>query len=143
MDWVDARFPCYFSRASVIVFWTALLIITTSHSHNQLKNLLLIFSKRNGYLLLEKSHHVSSTNWWSGFMEWLLQFQENHSIEIQGRFTDLNGIEPVELFKNLPPEPRIALSVSEVWWTDWFLEEFPGEIWAEIWAKLRVANHTH
>ena len=94
-------------------------------------------------LLLENSHHVNTTNWWPGFMEWLQPFKENHSIEFQEFPTHMERLEIVELIQNLTPELRIALAVSEVWWKDRFTKEFPRENWAEIWAKLRVANNIH
>ena len=92
-------------------------------------------------LILENSQFVSSTNWWPGFKEWLLTFQENHSIELQEDSTDLNGMEAVEWIQNISPKLRIAMSVSEVWWKGWFLKEIPGENWSEKWSKLRVANN--
>ena len=91
-------------------------------------------------LILENTQHASSTNWWPGFMEWLLPFKENHSIEIQKDSTDLNEMEAGEWIPNVSPELRIALTVSDVWWKGWILKEFPGENWSETWSKLRVAN---
>ena len=92
-------------------------------------------------LILENSYHVSATTWWPGFLEWLLLFKENHTIEIQDGSTDMHEMEAMELIQNLSPDLRIALALSEVWWKDWFLKEFPRENWSEIWVKLRVATN--
>ena len=92
-------------------------------------------------LILENSYHVIATTWWTGFLEWLLLFKENHTIEIQDSSTDMQDVEAVELIQNLSPDLQIALTVNEVWWKDWFLKEFPQENWLETWAKLRVATN--
>ncbi len=55
-------------------------------------------------LILENSYHVSATTWWPGFLEWLLLFKENHTIEIQDGSTDMHEMEAVELIQNLSPE---------------------------------------
>ena len=92
-------------------------------------------------LKLENSYHVSATSWWPGFLEWLLPLKENHTIEILDGSTDMQEMEAVELIQNLSLDLQIALTVSEVWWKDWFLKEYPRENWSETWVKLRVATN--
>jgi len=104
----------------------------------QLANELL---QKNWGLILENSYLVSSTNWWTGFVEWLQQFKENHSIVLKEEAAGKAGIEAKELIQKLSPPMQIALAASEVWWSGWYLEEFPGENWLELMQKLRVANY--